>query len=132
LSDNLPVGVETLRLIVASPSEVISLVTGLIVQMRRGIVAPDKAQELLELIETILVYKLPNLSREQIEAMFSIGDLKQTRVYQEALEEGIEQGKLAMIPRLSALGLSVEQIAGSLEMEIEQVRQVLTSVDAEE
>ncbi|MFM6518780.1 MAG: DUF2887 domain-containing protein, partial [Microcystis panniformis] len=80
-------------------------------------------QELLELIETILVYKLPQVSRKEIEAMFSLSDLKQTKVYQEALEEGKLAAKLASIPRLLALGLNFEQIAQALELEIEQVRQ---------
>ena len=59
--------------------------------------------------------------------MFSLSDLKQTKVYQEALEEALEEGelaaKLASIPRLLELGLNVEQIAQDLELEIEQVRQ---------
>lgn len=48
-------------------------------------------RELLELIETILVYKLPKINRREIEAMFSLSDLRETRVYQEALELDIEQ-----------------------------------------
>ncbi len=43
---------------------------------------------LLEFVETILAYKLKNLTREEIEAMFTLGDLKQTRVYQDAYQEG--------------------------------------------
>jgi predicted transposase YdaD len=37
---------------------------------------------------TILVYKFPKLTRQEIEVMFTIGDLKQTRVYQDAKQEG--------------------------------------------
>jgi predicted transposase YdaD len=51
----------------------------------------------MELVETILVYKFPNYSRQEIAAMLGMSDLsaelKQTRVYQEALEEGREQGR---------------------------------------
>ena len=66
--------------------------------------------------------------------MFSLSDLKQTKVYQEALEEDREEGreegrqegelaaKLASIPRLLALVLNFEQIAQALELDIEQVR----------
>jgi Uncharacterized conserved protein len=43
---------------------------------------------LLEFVETILAYKLKNLTREEIAAMFTLGDLKQTRVYQDAYREG--------------------------------------------
>ncbi|MDJ0616818.1 MAG: hypothetical protein QNJ63_08740 [Calothrix sp. MO_192.B10] len=56
--------------------------------------------------------------------MFSLSDLRQTKVWQEALEEGRIQAKLDSVPRFLALGLSVEQIAQALELEVEQVRQV--------
>ena len=35
-------------------------------------------------IETIIIHKLPLKSREEIEAMLDLQDLKQTKVYQEA------------------------------------------------
>jgi predicted transposase/invertase (TIGR01784 family) len=135
LDDNLSVGLATLQLIVTENA--IESGKKLIQQVRETFADSKQPQELLELIETILVYKLPSLSRREIEAMFSIGDLKQTRVYREALEEGIEQGidrgriqeKLAMIPRLSALGLSIEQIAETLELEIDRVREILSSLE---
>jgi predicted transposase/invertase (TIGR01784 family) len=85
------------------------------------------------------------MNRKEIEAMFSLSDLRETKVYQEALEEGIEQGieqgiergiergrqegelsaKLNSIPRLSVLGLTREQIAQALDLEIEQVQEVI-------
>jgi predicted transposase/invertase (TIGR01784 family) len=63
--------------------------------------------------------------------MFSLSDLKQTKVYQEALEEGREEGpmtgqleaKLESVPRLLAMGLSIEQVASALDLPVEQVRQ---------
>ena len=50
-------------------------------------------QAIIELVSTIMVYKFPELSREEIQAMFTVSDLKQTKVYQEALDEGLEQGR---------------------------------------
>lgn len=91
--------------------------------------------EVVRLIETILVYKFPRLSRQEIEAMFGLSDLKQTKVYQEAKQEGRQEGKeegrqegrqegkLETVPRLLALGLNVEQIAEALELDVEVVRQ---------
>jgi len=76
------------------------------------------------LIETILVYKFPTMDRQEIEAMFGISELKQTRVYQEAKEEGKQEGKLESVSRLLALGLTVEQIAQALELEVGQVQQI--------
>ncbi len=68
--------------------------------------------------------------------MFGLSELKQTRVYQEALEEGERKGeqkgeqkgriqaKLEAVPKLLALGLTVEQIAQALDLDVTQVQQV--------
>ncbi|MBZ8181588.1 Rpn family recombination-promoting nuclease/putative transposase [Oscillatoria salina IIICB1] len=91
---------------------------------------PDAQQQqrVIQLIETIVVYKFPTLSREEVEAMLGLSDLKQTRVYQEAKEEGRQEGKLetklAMIPLLLELGLSIEQISQRLELDLDTVRRV--------
>jgi predicted transposase/invertase (TIGR01784 family) len=77
-------------------------------------------KQLLELIETILVYKFPKMSQKEIEAMFGLSELKQTRVYQEAREEA----KLEAVPKLLELGLTVEQIAQALDLDVAQVQQV--------
>jgi predicted transposase/invertase (TIGR01784 family) len=53
---------------------------------------PLSPEKVIELIETVFVYKFPNLSRQEIEQMLGLNELKQTRVYQEALEEGLQQG----------------------------------------
>lgn len=98
----------------------------------------DAAQQrkIIELVETVFIYKFPNLSRQEIEQMLGLSELKQTRVYQEALEEGLEQGleqglergreegKLAAVPLLLDAGMSVEQIAQRLDVDLEAVRQV--------
>lgn len=59
--------------------------------------------------------------------MFELSDLKQTKVYQEALEEG----KLLAVPHMLAAGLSVEQVAEALGLEVEQVRQVAQTQPSE-
>ena len=138
-------GVKVLQLIVESEPNTLAQGKELIQQVRQEFQESLKRRDILELIETILIYKLPKMNRKEIEAMFSLSDLRETKVYQEALEEGIEQGiergiergikrgqkegelsaKLNSIPRLSVLGLSVEQIAQALDLEIEQVQQVI-------
>jgi predicted transposase/invertase (TIGR01784 family) len=55
---------------------------------------------LLEFVETILAYKLKHLTREEIAAMFTLGDLKQTRVYQDAYRDGRQEGELRTILRI--------------------------------
>ncbi len=123
------VGIKTLKLIVEPETEAIEQGRQLIEQVRQQLTDARQQQEILQLIETILIYKLPKMNRQEIEAMFTLSDLRETKVYQEALEEGIEQGrmqeKLESIPRLLALDLSVEQIAQALALRVEQVQQVI-------
>ncbi len=74
------------KLVVAPEAKAVSMAQAL-VEQGKGI------DGLLELVETILTYKLKTLIREEIERMFTLGDLQQTRVYQEAKQEGIQKGR---------------------------------------
>lgn len=58
--------------------------------------------ELVDLVETLLVYRLPALSREEIRAMLNLVDvdLKQTRFYQEVFAEGRQEESTSLILRL--------------------------------
>jgi predicted transposase/invertase (TIGR01784 family) len=103
----------------------ITIARELINRTKQAVSLQLKQQQLLELIETILVYKFPQMSREEIEAMFGLNELKQTRVYQEAREEGEQKAKLEAVPRLLGLGLTVEQIAQALDLDIAQVQQIV-------
>jgi predicted transposase/invertase (TIGR01784 family) len=51
--------------------------------------------ELLDFVETVMVYKLPRSSREEIQAMLGLTDidLKQTRFYKDVLAEGRQEGR---------------------------------------
>jgi predicted transposase/invertase (TIGR01784 family) len=99
---------------------------------RQAIADAITQRELIQLVETIIVYKFPQKSREEIEQMLGLSDLKQTRVYQEALEEGKLEGKLETVPFMLRLGTTVEQIAQALGLDVEQVRQVTNSLLSEE
>ena len=132
---SLPIGIATIKLIVENKDTAIVTARELIDRSQKEINAEPKRQQLLQLIETILVYKFPTMNRKEIEEMFGLSDLKQTRFYQEAKQEGLQQGKqeglqegslkakLAAVSRLLALGLTVEQIAQALDLNVEQVRQ---------
>ena len=73
---------------------------------------------ILEFIETILVYKFPRLSRKEIERMFALDDLRQTRVYQETLEEGIQLGKQEGIQ----IGKQEGRREGEISLVMRQIR----------
>ena len=88
-SQGLSPTLELIRLIASQEQDTITLACKL--AERRDELGPDG----LDLIETILVYKLPRLSREEIKAMLALNDieLKQTRFYQEIAEEEHQLGR---------------------------------------
>ena len=80
---------EFIRLIVSDKQQTISRAKDLAERL-------DKVDvEGLDLIETILVYKLPHLSREEIKQMLSVYEVKlqDTRFYQEVSAEGEQIGE---------------------------------------
>jgi predicted transposase/invertase (TIGR01784 family) len=82
----------------------------------------------LGVITTIAVYKFSSLSREEVEAMLGL-NLEETRVYQEAKTEGEQQGelrgKLAADPLLLKAGISIEQIAEELQLDLEEIQRII-------
>ncbi|AFY49563.1 hypothetical protein Nos7524_3783 [Nostoc sp. PCC 7524] len=120
---------QPLKLVIANKDTAITTARELINRTRQEINPETTRRQLLELIETILVYKFPNMSREEIERMFSLSDLKQTKIYQEAKQEGRQEGarqeKLRLIPVLRKLGLSLEETAHELSLTVEEVQQEL-------
>ncbi|MBD2198241.1 Rpn family recombination-promoting nuclease/putative transposase [Calothrix anomala FACHB-343] len=127
---SLPVGIATIKLVLEDKDTAIVSARELINRTQQEINTGSKQRQLLELIETILVYKFPTMSREEIESMFGLSELKQTIVYQEAKQEGIEEGRqrgiaeanLNAISGMLMLGLTIEQITQALNLDIEQVR----------
>ena len=65
------------------------------------------------------------LNRETIKNILRSEIMRESVIYQDILEEGALTAKLNSIPRLLALGLSVEQIAQTLDLDIEQVPEVI-------
>jgi predicted transposase/invertase (TIGR01784 family) len=116
-------GVGLVKLIIENEKTVVEKAKVLIEQTQQQLTKPTIQRDLIDLIETIIVYKLPQKSREEIEAMFGLSELKQTKVYQEAFQEGEQKAKLSAIPELLKEGLNVNQIARVLKLPIEVVQQ---------
>ena len=85
------------------PSQAMGAAQTLLTQLRTAD-ALDAVQTvtIVNVVETILVYKLPTLSREEIQQMLELTDtdLKQTRFYQEIFMEGRQEGEVALVLRL--------------------------------
>lgn len=124
-------GVGVVKLVVESEETAGELARCLIEQAQQQLSDEAVQRDLINLIETIIVYKLPQKSREEIAAMLGLSELKKTRFYQEVFEEGKQEGKqeakqegkLETVPELLRIGLTLEQIAGALKLPLELVQQ---------
>jgi predicted transposase/invertase (TIGR01784 family) len=144
-------GVKVVKLVIEPAETAGEQARQLIVQAKQQLDDAAVKRDLINLIETIIVYKLPQKSREEIAAMLNLSELKQTRFYQEVkqegLEEGLEQGlqqgkqegkqegereaKIEAIRRTIELNLALETTAQLLDLPLEYVRQVANKIKRE-
>ncbi|WP_017651226.1 Rpn family recombination-promoting nuclease/putative transposase [Fortiea contorta] len=140
-SASLPIGVATAKLVVESEDSTAIVQARELIDRTKRESNSQSRQKLLQLIETILLYKFPNMSREDVEKMFGLSELKQTKFYQEVFQEGVEQGveqgieqgvyreKLRTISRLLKLGFSIEQVAEAVDLSLAEVRKVVNGFE---
>jgi predicted transposase/invertase (TIGR01784 family) len=128
-----PLGLSILYLIGQTQSQAAATARALVARSKREIEDAALRADLVELIETVIIYKLPRLSREEVQAMLQVHDIRETRVYQEAKEEGLKEGielerrrnfqeKLRSISKMAAWKMSADAIADLLGLEVELVR----------
>jgi predicted transposase/invertase (TIGR01784 family) len=94
--DELPpgsIGMGLIELIVSQEVQAPELVKTLLDRTKTEVENDREKQGIIELLETVLLSKFSQLSRQEIEAMFLVSDIKQTRVYQEAKQEGRQEGR---------------------------------------
>lgn len=80
---------------------------------------------------------LPRLSREEIQTMLQVHDIRESRVYQEAreeglkegMEQGIEKGISMAIAKMASKKMSAAEIAAILELDVELVRKALANAN---
>ena len=129
ITEDSSVGIDLMALTVSQESEAINIAQKAYQKTQKWSNFPQP-NKIVELIETALIYKLKNLTREEIEAIFTYDDLKDTRYFQQVAEEnkqkGLQQGeikgKLKTVPLLIQLGMTIEEIADRLELPLESVR----------
>jgi predicted transposase/invertase (TIGR01784 family) len=100
--DGLPsgsIGVGLIQLILAQEAQAPLLVQQLLARAKTEIADPLVTRGIIDLLETVLVSKFAKLSREEIQSMFLLTDIKQTRVYQEARQEGKQEGETQLLLR---------------------------------
>ncbi|MBI3246875.1 MAG: Rpn family recombination-promoting nuclease/putative transposase [Deltaproteobacteria bacterium] len=83
-----------MMVLLAEPRQAVPEARAVITRAQQELVDTEQATTIVELVETILVYKLPRVSRQEIQIMLGLTDidLKQTRFYQDVFAEGRQEG----------------------------------------
>ncbi len=120
VSETTPLGVKIIQLVVARKKQFLERVTVLINQVKQQFPEVNYRLQLFNLLSVIVLEKLPEMSRQELEVMFSIDDLKKTRFAQELMAESKAEGeiigKFKVIPGLLIKGFYVQEIAEILEL----------------
>jgi len=109
--------VRAIQLMGAKKDVVAAQAKSLIEQARAEETDATTLKAVLELINTIFVYKFPDRTRQEIEEMLGLSELKQTRVYQDAYQDGEMEGELKIA--LLQLTRKFGEIAPSLQDKIQ-------------
>lgn len=127
--ENLPLGLALLQFLIIPEPIAIDAARSLIARARQDNPTEISTQGFLELIETIIVYKFSTLTRAEIEAMFTLDELRSTRYFQDVAAEARSEELIIAI--VGVLETRFEATATDLEnnlrliTDITQLRQVL-------
>ncbi|MEM1255771.1 MAG: Rpn family recombination-promoting nuclease/putative transposase [Cyanobacteria bacterium P01_H01_bin.21] len=91
------------KLIVEPPSTAVALGKQLIQQAREQPLPNLFTETILNILETIIVYKFPHLTSQEVASMFAISDLKKTKVYEEFYAEGRQEALAEALAKQRAL-----------------------------
>lgn len=117
-----------LELIAAKPEAALEKAKSILPRVRASNRTQKLQRLLIQFVETIILYQFPGWSRKEVEKMLQVTDIRQTRIYQEALEEGRQEGaeqKAEAIARqLLEMGRPVAEIAQVTGLTPAQVRKL--------
>ncbi len=129
-------GLTLLQLVTAPEKETPAMVARLLQRESDS----ERAQVVVELLEELLLRRFTQMDREEVRRMFQLHDLRKSRVWQEAHDEGIEKGlekglekgrekgvaeaQQKVVQRMIAKGKPLKEIAEMVELPLAQVRRL--------
>jgi predicted transposase/invertase (TIGR01784 family) len=145
---NASLGLSIMLLMRQSETEAPATARQLMARAKTEIADEGMRGNLIKLIESTILAKLPHLSWKEIHAMLQIKDLRESRAYQEVRQEGFGEGKKeglkeglkegeirgrererALLIRKMAKKKSIQEIADSLELSVEEVQHIIETMD---
>jgi predicted transposase/invertase (TIGR01784 family) len=135
-----PVGLGLLQLVTAPVEQARELVRRLVARAGHDIADSVRKARVIELLEELLLRRFAQLTREEIRTMFELTDIRKTRVWQEAVEEGMALGEAKgeakgkaegmllvqqeWVRKWLAKGMTAKEIAALLDITVQQVRRL--------
>jgi len=150
-SETASLPIKVLKLVIEPDNTAENFAIDLARQAETEISDTTARKNFINLLEIIIVYKLPQKTREEVAAMFSLTDLKQTRFYQDVFAEGKaeaeaeaeakaeakaeaeakQRNKVAILRNFSR-GLAIEDIATFLDLPVTEVAAIITEAQKEQ
>lgn len=129
-----PLGLSILYLLRQAESQTPLTARELVARTKSEIADEVLPSDLIQLNQTVIIYKLVHLGREEIQAILHVDDIRKTCVYREAKEEGQQEERERQIqrdrhalPKLTSMKITPEAIADILNVEVDFVRQELAN-----
>jgi predicted transposase/invertase (TIGR01784 family) len=128
--ESAPLSLSILYLISQSEALAPAKARELITRVKAEIGDEALRKDLVQLIETVILYKLSHLSREEVQTMLQVQDIRETRLFKEIKEEGVKEGiDIAIgITKLAAKKMPAEEIAATLKLDVELVRKTMAEI----
>ncbi len=123
--DNFDLG--ALQLSAAKPESALEKAKELVPRVRKSKRSNTYQQMVIQFIDTVIVYQFPHWSREEIEKMLQASEVRQTRLFQEAKEEGIKEAIEKVALELINLKRPIAEIVKVTGLTAAQVRNLKKS-----
>jgi len=127
------IGLGIIDLVVGKEETAVEKVKSLTETTRRTIPDLSLQIDVIELIERIIIYKFPDYSSKELEAMFGLAEWKQTQFYKDVVQEGEAKGKAELtrkfVANLLKMGMNLEQITQVTELSIEEVQALKNEIE---
>lgn len=117
--------VAVLKLAVSSEADAVDKARALVTAARSTRQRPAERRALLGLIEAFLVSNLPRLTREEIQTMLQLHDIRESAIYQEGKNDGEMEEKRKIVALLREKGKSVQEISELLDLEESAVQALI-------
>jgi predicted transposase/invertase (TIGR01784 family) len=139
-------GLAVLKLVTKPRTALIRDANLLVKRLKQEIKQAQAQAKLLELVEFVVISKLSDLSKEEVQVMLGLNDYRKSRFYQEARQDGVDEGravgktegkvegkaegKAEVALRMASKGYDAKEIADLVGLDVKAVRKILKTQSA--